>query len=194
MAERLEQGDALLIVDLQNDFCPGGSLAVPEGDQVVPVLNRWIEAARETRLPIYASRDWHPENHVSFADRGGPWPPHCVQDTQGAAFHPDLKLPEEAVVISKGTDPDRDQYSALDDTGLGARMRQDGVRRVWAGGLAQDVCVRASVLDAAEEGFEVHLILPATRAVDVNPGDGDRALEEMREAGAVIEQDAEPVQ
>lgn len=193
MSERLTQGDALLLVDVQNDFCPGGALEVPEGDQVVPVLNQWITAAREVGVPIYASRDWHPENHVSFAERGGPWPPHCIQNTQGAAFHPDLTLPEEATVISKGTDPERDQYSAFDDTGLAKQMRADGIQRVWTGGLAQDVCVRASVMDGAREGFEVHLIHPATRPVDVNPGDGERAIDAMREAGAVIEEEAEPV-
>ncbi|MEF8793352.1 nicotinamidase [Thiohalorhabdus sp.] len=192
MTERLARGDALLIVDVQNDFCPGGALEVPGGDAVVPVLNRWIEAAREARIPIYASRDWHPENHISFVDRGGPWPPHCIQNTQGAAFHPDLQLPEEAVIISKGTDPGRDQYSAFDDTGLAKRMREQGVQRVWTGGLAQDVCVRASVLDGLGEGFAVHLVQPATRPVDVNPGDGERALADMREAGAIIEEEPEP--
>lgn len=193
MTERLAQGDALLIVDVQNDFCPGGALEVPGGDAVVPVLNHWIDAAREARIPIYASRDWHPEGHISFVERGGPWPPHCIQNTQGAAFHPDLQVPEEAAIISKGTDPDRDQYSAFDDTGLAKRMRDQGVHRVWTGGLAQDVCVRASVLDGVNEGFDVHLIAPATRPVDVNPGDGERALDDMREAGAVIEEEAEPV-
>jgi len=193
MTEPLAQGDALLLVDVQNDFCPGGALAVPEGERVVPVLNRWIEAARQLGVPVYASRDWHPAGHVSFAERGGPWPPHCIQNTPGAAFHPDLQLPEDATVISKGTDPERDQYSAFDDTGLAKLMRDEGVQRVWAGGLAQDVCVRASVIDGAEEGFEIHLIAPATRPVNVDPGDGERALADMRAAGAVIEEEAEPV-
>ncbi len=193
MPEPLVRGDALLLVDVQNDFCPGGALAVPEGDAVVPVLNRWIGAARDAGIPIYASRDWHPAGHVSFEERGGPWPPHCIQGTEGAAFHPDLTLPEAAEVISKGTDPDRDQYSAFDGTGLGERMRAEGITRVWVGGLAQDVCVRASVLDALAEGFDTHLIRAATRPVDVQPGDGDRALTEMREAGAIIVEEAEPV-
>jgi nicotinamidase/pyrazinamidase len=193
MSEPLSQGDALLIVDVQNDFCPGGALEVPNGDRVVPVLNAWIDGAQAGGIPIYASRDWHPANHISFAERGGPWPPHCIQNTQGAAFHPDLHLPQEAAVISKGTDPDRDQYSAFDATGLGKTMREEGIHRVWVGGLAQDVCVRATVLDGAEAGFEIHLIAPATRPVDVNPGDGARAIEAMRAAGAVIEEDPEPV-
>ncbi|KPV40304.1 hypothetical protein AN478_09440 [Thiohalorhabdus denitrificans] len=192
MVEQLGNGDGLLLVDVQNDFCPGGSLAVPEGDEVVPVLNRWIALAREAGIPVYASRDWHPETHISFRERGGPWPPHCIQETRGAAFHPDLQLPEDAAIISKGMDPERDQYSAFDDTGLAERMRDAGVERLWVGGLAQDVCVRASVVDGAREGFEVHLLLPATRPVDATPGDGDRAVEDMQEAGAVIERSAEP--
>jgi nicotinamidase/pyrazinamidase len=192
MPEAMGPGDGLLIVDVQNDFCPGGALAVADGDAVVPVLNRWIEAARKAEVPVYASRDWHPPNHISFAEQGGPWPPHCVQDTAGAAFHPDLHLPDDAVVISKGQDPERDQYSAFDDTGLGQRLRDDGVQRVWVGGLAQDVCVRATVMEGAREGFHVHLIRPATRPVEAQAGDGDRALEDMQEAGAIIETQAEP--
>lgn len=192
MPEAMGPGDGLLIVDVQNDFCPGGALAVADGDAVVPVLNRWIEAARKAEVPVYASRDWHPPNHISFTEQGGPWPPHCIQDTAGAAFHPDLRLPDDAVVISKGQDPERDQYSAFDDTGLGQRLRDDGVQRVWVGGLAQDVCVRATVMEGAREGFHVHLIRPATRPVEAQAGDGDRALEDMQDAGAIIETQAEP--
>src|SRR5262249_31369942 len=136
---------------------------------------------------IVASRDWHPLGHVSFRDRGGPWPVHCVQDTSGAAFHPGLNLPAETMVLSKGSALDRDNYSPFADTELADTLRRHGVRRVWVGGLAQDVCVRAAVLDALAAGFEVHLIEDATRAVNVNPGDGQRALAEMRARGAVIE-------
>src|SRR5438067_13422303 len=109
----MQSGDALLIVDVQNDFCPGGALAVKEGDQVVPVLNDWIEQAQRDGVSTYASRDWHPENHISFQSRGGPWPPHCIQWTSGAAFHPDLKLPENVQIISKAEDADVDSYSAF---------------------------------------------------------------------------------
>jgi len=184
----MQQGDALLIVDVQNDFCPGGALAVNKGDEVVPVLNKWIAQAERQGLPIFASRDWHPPNHISFRERGGPWPPHCIQNTDGAAFHPDLKLPPRVQVISKADTPDKDAYSAFGGTDLTARLRRAGVKRVWIGGLTQDYCVRESSLDALREGFEVHVIVPGTRAVNVHPEDGARALDDIRRAGAVLEQ------
>ncbi|MEX2142256.1 MAG: nicotinamidase [Pirellulales bacterium] len=184
----LRPGDALILVDVQNDFCPGGALPVNEGDEIVPVLNRWIEAAKKARAKIVASRDWHPPDHVSFRPRGGPWPVHCVQNTPGAELHPDLKLPARTSVVSKGTDPDRDSYSAFDGTRLGRNLKRRGVHRVWVGGLALDVCVRATVLDALKAGFEVHLIKAGTRAVNVGESDGQRALREMQTAGCLIEE------
>jgi len=185
VSDKLRRGDALLIVDVQNDFCPGGALAVRDGDSVVPVLNRWIRDAREAGVPVFASRDWHPRNHASFEERGGPWPPHCVQDTKGAEFHPALDL-EGASVISKGDDPDADAYSAFAGTGLAERLRSAGVKRLWVGGLATDYCVKATVLDALNNGFRVGVIVDAVRAVDARQGDGARALEEMRRAGAEL--------
>lgn len=176
--------DALIVVDVQNDFCPGGALAVEEGDAVVPVLNRAIKAAGQAGVPVVASRDWHPERHCSFAPQGGPWPPHCIQETEGAAFHPDLALPSDVHQVSKGTFEAEDQYSALDGTGLGDWLRHQGVQRLWVGGLALDVCVRATVLDALKEGFAVNLMREATRPVD--PEGGRKALDAMREAGATI--------
>jgi nicotinamidase/pyrazinamidase len=187
MTHQLDNRDALIVVDVQNDFCPGGTLAVPEGDHVVGVLNDWIARATAEDLPVVASRDWHPPGHCSFADQGGPWPEHCVRETAGAAFHPDLRLPRNALIINKGEAVEHDNYSAFDDTGLADRLHARGVERVWIGGLAQDVCVRASVVDACEAGFDTHLIADATRAVDVSPGDGERALAAMRAAGARIE-------
>jgi nicotinamidase/pyrazinamidase len=181
----LREGDALLVVDVQTDFCPGGKLAVERGDEVIPVLNEWIRAATGARVPVYASRDWHPPHHVSFYDQGGAWPPHCVQDTPGAAYHPALELPDEAIRISKGVRLDRDQYSAFDSTGLGEHLRSRGIRRLFVGGLAQDVCVRATVLSAVDENFEVHLIPDATRPV--SPREGERALQDMQRAGAVLQ-------
>lgn len=182
--ELLEDGDALLLIEVQVDFCPGGALPVAEGDRIVPVLNRWLEAAAERGIPVYASRDWHPANHVSFRTQGGEWPPHCVQDTPGAAYHPDLRLPADAIKVTKGARFDRDQYSAFDETGLAVQLRRDGIERLWVGGLAQDVCVRASCLGARENGFDATLILAATRPVD--PAKGERTLRELREAGVRI--------
>jgi nicotinamidase/pyrazinamidase len=184
----MEKGDALLIVDVQNDFCPGGALAVKKGDEVVPILNRWIEQAGRLGITVYASRDWHPVHHISFKERGGPWPPHCIQRTKGAAFHPHLKLPANVQIISKADDPDQDAYSAFGGTDLAERLRQAGSRRLWIGGLTQDYCVRETSLDAIREGFEVHVIVEGTRAVDVDPGDGRRALEDIRRAGAILEE------
>ncbi|HUJ29226.1 MAG TPA: isochorismatase family protein [Myxococcales bacterium] len=181
---QLQSGDALLIVDVQNDFCPGGSLPVARGDEIVPVLNRWIATASEARVPIFASRDWHPRGHVSFRERGGQWPEHCVQGTPGANFRADLALPAEASLVSKGTDRERDAWSAFDGTDLGARLRSAGVKRLFIGGLALDVCVRATVLDAIKAGFEVKVIEDATRPV--NAANGVPAMEEMRHAGAAI--------
>ncbi len=181
----LQAGDGLLIIDVQVDFCPGGLLAVDEGDRVVPMLNRWIAAATARGVPVYASRCWHPAQHPSFKGSGGVWPAHCIQDTPGAAFHPELALPPYTVKISKGVRFDQDQYSVFDETGLAQRLRQDRVRRLWVGGLAMDVCVRASVLDGLRAGFHVCLLEDATRPVDRE--NGTRALEEMRAAGATIE-------
>jgi nicotinamidase/pyrazinamidase len=184
----MEKGDALLIVDVQNDFCPGGALAVEKGDEVVPVLNRWIQQAVNQGVTVYASRDWHPPEHVSFKERGGPWPPHCVQGTSGAEFHSDLKLPRDAEIISKAHKPDEDSYSAFGGTDLAERLHRAGVKRLWIGGLTQDYCVRETSLDALREGFEVHVIVRGTRAVNVLPNDGARALDDVRRAGAILEE------
>src|SRR5262245_6048716 len=183
----MQQDDALLIVDVQNDFCPVGALAVSEGDRVIPVLNRWIEKAQRDGIPIYVSRDWHPANHISFRERGGPWPPHCVQGTKGAAFHSDLRLPSNTHIISKGHELDKDSYSAFGGTGLKEKLRDAGVRRLWIGGLTQDYCVRETSFDAIREGFEIHVIVDGTLAVNVRPGDGQRALEDISRAGAILE-------
>ncbi|MHC4218396.1 MAG: nicotinamidase [Planctomycetota bacterium] len=184
---RLDHSDALVIVDVQNDFCPGGALAVPDGDRVVPVLNAWIQKARGAGAMIVVSRDWHPPDHMSFAAQGGPWPVHCVRDTPGAAFHPGLDLPDDALVISKGSDPEREAYSAFQGTDLAQRLDAAGVRRLWVGGLALDYCVRTTVLDGLEARFDVHLIGDAVRAVNIDSRDGPKALKRMKSAGARIE-------
>lgn len=180
----LKPGDGLLVVDVQNDFCPGGALAIPHGDEVVPVLNTWLAAAVAHDLPVYASRDWHPHRHPSFREEGGEWPTHCVQDTDGAAFHPDLQLPAGVVVVTKGVRFDKDQYSAFHETGLLVQLQRDGVRRLFVGGLARDVCVRDTVLGAREAGVDVVLLQEATRPVDAD--EGRRALDDMANAGAVM--------
>ncbi len=177
--------DALLVVDVQRDFLPGGALAVPHGDQVIPVLNRYIALARRHGLPVLATRDWHPENHCSFRERGGPWPPHCVAGTTGSAFAGELELPAEATVIDKATGADADAYSGFSGTDLAQRLRGAGVKRLLVGGLATDYCVLNTVRDALQAGFEVLLLADAIRAVEVAPGDGARAERDMQAAGAI---------
>jgi nicotinamidase/pyrazinamidase len=181
-------GDALILVDPQNDFCPGGALPIEGGDQVVEKLNRWIDAAVASGTPVFASRDWHPEGHLSFKPQGGPWPPHCLQDSEGAAFHPRLRLPDDVIKVTKGVRFDQDQNSAFDQTGLAEELRRRGISRIWLSGLAQDVCVAATALDARREGFEVLLIAEGTRPV--TPEGGRESLERMREAGVRVVADA----
>jgi nicotinamidase/pyrazinamidase len=171
-----------LIVDPQVDFCPGGALAVPRGDAIFPAVN---EVAARSPL-VVASRDWHPPNHCSFQAQGGSWPPHCIAGTPGAEFHRALDQGPIAEVFSKGSDPDKEAYSAFDGTRLAEWLRAHDVRRLIVAGLATDYCVRASVLEARREGFEVVVIEDAIGAVDVQPGDGERALAEMRQAGATL--------
>ena len=188
---RLTSGDAVLLVDPQNDFCPGGSLAVPHGDEVMPVLNRWAAAAMRSTVPLLVSRDWHPPRTTHFDTDGGVWPPHCVAGTRGAAFHPDLHLPPEAIVVSKGTRADEDAYSAFqarDDQGhlVPEILRSRGTRRLWVLGLATDYCVKATAVAARTNGFDVNVIAEGKHAVNVHAGDDERAWEEMRAAGATI--------
>jgi nicotinamidase/pyrazinamidase len=181
--------DALVVVDVQNDFCPGGSLAVPDGDSVVPVLNRYAERFDAQGAAVFASRDWHPPRTKHFAAYGGIWPPHCVQGTAGAAPHPALVLPARTQVVSKGMDPEEDAYSCFQ-----ARAEQGGdfasllaareIQRLFVGGLATDYCVKATALDALRGGLTVVVLQDAVRAVDVTPGDGARALAELAAAGA----------
>ena len=180
----LQKGDGLLLVDMQKDFCPGGKLAIEECNEVVPILNAWIEEAVSRSVPVYASRDWHPKRHISFERQGGDWPPHCLADSDGARFHPDLQLPGSTVIITKGARFDQDQNSAFDQTGFAEQLERDGIKRLFVGGLALDVCVLKTVLDAREAGFEVVLIKDGTRAVDEE--NGEKALRRMKQAGAKI--------
>jgi len=185
----MENKAALVIVDVQNDFCPGGALAVAEGDQVASALNRYIERFAAAGLPIFATRDWHPAKTSHFKIYGGIWPVHCVQNSRGAEFHPSLRLGSSAVIVSKGTAPDVDSYSGFDgvdasDVGLAALLRAGGVEQFFVGGLATDYCVKQTVLDGLQRGFSVVLLKDAIRGVDLTPGDSQRALEEMQRAGA----------
>ncbi|MFZ5862464.1 MAG: nicotinamidase [Nitrospirota bacterium] len=177
-------GDALIVVDVQNDFLPGGALAVPKGDAVAPALNRYLAAWRARGAPVFATRDWHPADHCSFQERGGPWPVHCVAGTRGAEFAPGLDLSNDAVVASKGDSRDRDAYSGFDGTDLHERLQRAGIRRVFVGGLATDYCVLATVNDAVRLGYAVYVLVDAIAAVNANPGDGQRAEAEMARAGA----------
>lgn len=180
----LRQGDALVIVDVQNDFLPAGALAVPHGDEVLAPLAGYVARFAAARLPVFATRDWHPADHCSFRARGGTWPPHCIAGTPGADFAAGLELPAGAEVISKAQTSDADAYSAFAGTGLAARLRQLGVTRLFVGGLATDYCVLNTVRDARGLGHAVMLLVDAIRAVDVKPGDGEAAIREMIALGA----------
>ncbi len=178
--------DALIIVDVQNDFLPGGALAVPDGDAVIPPLNEAIDAFVAAGRPIYLTRDWHPADHCSFEMHGGLWPPHCVADTEGADFAEELHAPGTAVVISKATTQTADVYSGFEGTDLAERLAEQQIARVIVGGLATDYCVLSTVLDARASGLDVVVLEDAIRAVEVELGDGDRALARMRAAGAKV--------
>ena len=183
MSERVKQ--ALIVVDVQNDFCPGGSLAVAQGDEVVAPLNKLIDEFLERGDPVYKSRDWHSPTTKHFQMYGGTWPVHCVQNTEGAEFHPQLKDDPRIHVVSKGLG-DTDCYSAFDETNLAAQLRDEGIEEIVVGGLATDYCVKETVLAGIKEGFKVKALENAMRAVDVQPGDGERAIQAMRAAGAQI--------
>jgi nicotinamidase/pyrazinamidase len=180
-----ERRRALLVVDVQNDFCPGGALAVSHGDEVVAPLNTLIKDFLARGDLVFKSRDWHPAVTKHFKAYGGTWPVHCVQHTTGAEFHKDLLDDPRIAIVSKGTG-DEDSYSAFDGTDLAAQLRERGVREVWVGGLATDYCVKNTVLDARREGFTVKVVAEAMRPVELNPGDGARAIEEMQKSGAEI--------
>jgi nicotinamidase/pyrazinamidase len=179
-------GDALIVVDVQNDFLPGGRLAVPDGAAVVAPLNAWLRRFATAGCTTVASRDWHPPDHCSFATRGGPWPVHCVAGTDGAALAAGLELPDRCLIVDKGTRPAEEAYSAFSGTALAARLAAAGVRRLWVGGLATDYCVAATVRDALKHGLEVVVLTDAVRGVDLEPGDSARTLAELRAEGATL--------
>jgi nicotinamidase/pyrazinamidase len=181
---KLGRTDALIIVDVQNCFCPGGELPVKEGDKVVPIINKYIHKFQKAGAKIYATRDWHPPDHKSFKEYGGIWPPHCLRGSKGAEFRSDLRLPEETTVISKGDKPSVEGYSGFDHTNLERKLKGDGVDRLFVGGLATDYCVKYTVLDAVEKSFETVLLVDAIKGVNRKPGDAERAVGEMVKKGA----------
>lgn len=184
MKYKIGKEDALIIVDVQVDFCPGGALPVPEGDKIIPVLNEYIKRFEAAGALIVATRDWHPPNHMSFKTQGGPWPPHCIQGTRGAEFHPNLRLPEGVMIVSKATDPLKEAYSGFEGTDLADKLRRANIKRVFVGGLATEYCVKNTVLDAIKYSFETFLLEDAVRGIDVKPGDVEGAIKEMLERGA----------
>ncbi|MBI5685056.1 MAG: bifunctional nicotinamidase/pyrazinamidase [Verrucomicrobia bacterium] len=186
MKPRLDNSCALVIVDVQNDFCPGGALAVRDGDAVVEPLNRCAALFARAGALVVATCDWHPPDHCSFRAQGGPWPVHCVRGTPGAAFHPALRLPADAVVISKAEGPKVESYSFFGEPGLEQPLVERGIRRLFIGGLATDYCVKWTALDAARRGFETFVLADAIRGVDAQPGDSARAVEQMKSAGVKL--------
>ncbi|TAN51261.1 MAG: isochorismatase family protein [Methylococcaceae bacterium] len=185
MSIALAAGDALIVTDVQNDFLPGGSLAVADSTAVIPVLNRYIACFRARRLPVFATRDWHPPNHCSFSPQGGPWPPHCIANTPGASFPAGLELPADVHIVSKADTPEQEAYSSFGGGRLHALLQAAGSRRLFIGGLTTDYCVLNSVKDALRLHYAVFLLVDAVRAVNAQPDDGCRALQEMTRLGAV---------
>jgi nicotinamidase/pyrazinamidase len=180
---------ALLVVDIQNDFCPGGALGIPGGDKIVPKVNKYIRYFSKKKLPVFATRDWHPVKTRHFRDFGGEWPVHCIHNTRGAAFHPDLKLPEDAILLYKGMDPEKDSYSAFHaENQAGARfdhiLQKMGITELFVAGLATDYCVRFTCRDALRHGFKVKILLDAIQGVNLKPKDSENAIREMVKAGA----------
>lgn len=181
----LEASDALIVVDVQNDFLPGGNLAVPDGNAVIAPINHYIEIFHSKGLPIYATRDWHPQDHCSFKQQGGIWPPHCIAGTRGAEFSAELNLPSDTIIISKATTRDKDAYSGFESTTLDQQLHEKGLKRLFIGGLATDYCVLNTVKDAITYKYTVILLQDAIRPVNVHPNDGDQTIQEMRHLGAI---------
>lgn len=180
---------ALLIVDVQNDFCPGGALGVPAGHKIVPAINKYIRIFSKTGAPVFATRDWHPVKSRHFKDFGGVWPVHCIQNTKGAAFHHDLKLPEKAVLLYKGMDPDKDCYSAFyaedaSGSGLSDWLKRMDVKELYISGLATDYCVKFTAMDAIKHGFKVKILVDAIQGVNLKPDDSEEAIKKITKMGA----------
>lgn len=185
MTVTLVPGDALIIADIQNDFLPGGSLPVTGGNEVIPILNQYIAGFYMYRLPIFATRDWHPENHCSFRQYGGDWPPHCIAGSEGAEFAFDLELPVYTNIISKATMQDKEAYSAFAGTQLNALLQSFQVKRVFVGGFATEYCILNTVKDAIRYQYAAFILEDAVRAINQQPNDGRNAMAEMKQLGAL---------
>ncbi|MCX7758799.1 MAG: nicotinamidase [bacterium] len=177
---------ALVVIDMQNDFLPGGSLEIPNSDTIIPVVNEYIKFFEGMGLTVVYTRDWHPENHISFRENGGRWPKHCVQNTRGSEFHPHVYLPKNYLVISKAFYPDLEAYSGFQDTELNQKLQEMGVKNLFVCGVATDYCVLNTVLDAINLGYKVFLLIDAVKGVDLNPNDSEDAVKKMVSAGAEL--------
>lgn len=180
---------ALLVVDIQNDFCPGGALGIPEGDRIIPAVNKYIRIFSKNKWPIFATRDWHPVKSKHFKDFGGVWPVHCIHNTKGAAFHPQLKLTKETILLYKGMDPEKDSYStfqAEDEKGLSLPklLKITGISEIYIAGLATDYCVKYSAIDALKLGFKVKILTDAIQGVNLKPRDSEKAIQKITAMGA----------
>ncbi len=180
----LNKSDALLVTDIQKDFLKGGALPVPQGNEIIPVINDYLRRFKKAKLQVFASRDWHPADHMSFKSQGGIWPPHCIQNTSGAEFHPDLKLPSDTVIVSKATDPKKESYSAFDGTALSESFKENRVERFFICGVATDYCVVNTVVDGKKLGLKAVVLMDAVRGINVMPNDVDEAVKLMLQSGA----------
>jgi len=184
--------DALIVVDMQNDFMPGGALPVPNALTIIPTINRYVELFENANATIVFTRDWHPQNHISFKSRGGPWPPHCIQNTYGAELHPDLRAPKSAIIISKAFKEDEEAYSGFKGIELESKrdlnsvLRGRGVKRVFVSGVVTEYCVKATALDAADLSYQVFLLIDAVKGINQPPGSEEQAVIEMLEKGIVL--------
>lgn len=183
---RIRSVDALIIVDMQNDFMPGGALPVPNALEIIPRINNYINIFKKNKSIIVATRDWHPPNHISFKSRGGPWPPHCVRGTKGAEFHPNLVLPQDIIIVSKAYNEDSEAYSGFEGTNLDSILRSREVKRIFVCGVATDYCVKATALDAVKLGYQVFLLIDAVKGVDIPPGSVKETIEILLNEGVVL--------
>ena len=181
----IKKTDALIIVDAQNDFLSGGSLPVPNGEEIILFLNYYLDLFKKAQGKVFATRDWHSINHLSFKEQGGIWPSHCICGTKGAEFSPKLKLPKNAIIISKATDPSKESYSGFDGTKLCKKLKKNKVINVFIGGLATDYCVKNTVIDAIKLGFKTFFLIDASKGIELTPGNVKRSIEMMQNKGAI---------